>query len=161
MVMICSVMWKAFGSGWAVCPLRLPRSPGLPSPIYLASPCAGRAPAVTWLYSLRFWSPFSTPSISRSSSVHQPHSTHDNPGMMLMPRMILGTMPPPPRQAEMHIREYMRCIKPGTVRSESDPDDLWELFLCLVRKLGLWYTCNLSTPSFPTSTKDNKRQRKI
>lgn len=67
-------------------------------------------------------------------SASAPFNTHDRPGMVPMPRMILGTMPPPPRQAEMHIREYMRSIKPGTVRSESDPDDLWGLLLCLVRK---------------------------
>jgi pimeloyl-ACP methyl ester carboxylesterase len=50
------------------------------------------------------------------------------------PRRILGSWPPPPRQAEALIRDYIRGIKSGTVRSEGDPLDMWPMLLSLVRE---------------------------
>ena len=50
------------------------------------------------------------------------------------PRRILGSWPPPPRQAEALIRDYIRGIKPGTVRSEGDPADMWPMLLSIARE---------------------------
>ena len=50
------------------------------------------------------------------------------------PRRILGSMPPPPRQAEALIRDYIRGIKPGAVRSEGDPADMWPMLLSIARE---------------------------
>lgn len=50
------------------------------------------------------------------------------------PRCILGAWPPPPRQAEALIRDYIRAIKPGTVRLGGDPADMWPMLLSIVRK---------------------------
>ena len=49
-------------------------------------------------------------------------------------RRILGCWPPPPRQAEAVIREYIRSIKPGAVRSEGDPVDMWPMLLSMARE---------------------------
>lgn len=49
------------------------------------------------------------------------------------PKVILGARPPPPREAEALIREYMRSFKPGAVRSEGDPAEMWQLLLCIFR----------------------------
>ncbi|CAI6338613.1 unnamed protein product [Periconia digitata] len=50
------------------------------------------------------------------------------------PRMILGSWPPPPRRAEAIIRDYIRAIKPGTVRTEGDPVAMWPLLMCIVQQ---------------------------
>lgn len=50
------------------------------------------------------------------------------------PRRILGSMPPPPRQAEALIRNYIRGIKPGAVRTEGDPADMWPMLLSVARE---------------------------
>lgn len=50
------------------------------------------------------------------------------------PRRILGSWPPPPRQAEALIRDYIRGIKPGAVRSEGDPADMWPMLLSIARE---------------------------
>ena len=50
------------------------------------------------------------------------------------PRRILGSWPPPPRQAEALIRDYIRGIKPGAVRSEGDPADMWPMLLGMARE---------------------------
>lgn len=55
-------------------------------------------------------------------------------GLVPMPRMILGAWPPPPREAERHIREYIRTMKPGVLRSESDPAEVWDLLLSIIRE---------------------------
>ncbi|MCJ1299986.1 hypothetical protein MMC08_002780 [Hypocenomyce scalaris] len=49
-------------------------------------------------------------------------------------RRILGCWPPPPRQAEAVIREYIRSIKPGAVRSEGDPVDMWPMLLSMAQQ---------------------------
>ena len=49
------------------------------------------------------------------------------------PRRILGTMPPPPRQAESLIRSYTKRTK-GTVRTAGNPSHMWELLLCMLQQ---------------------------
>jgi pimeloyl-ACP methyl ester carboxylesterase len=49
------------------------------------------------------------------------------------PRRILGTMPPPSRQAESLLRAYNKKTK-GTVRTEGDPVTMWELLLCMLQQ---------------------------
>ena len=50
------------------------------------------------------------------------------------PRRILGSWPPAPRQAEALIRDYIRGVKPGTVRTEGDPVDMWPMLLSIARE---------------------------
>jgi len=45
----------------------------------------------------------------------------------------LGTMPPPPRQAEGLIRSYIKRTK-GSVRTVGDPVHMWELLLCMLQQ---------------------------
>lgn len=49
------------------------------------------------------------------------------------PRMILGSWPPPPRQAEAMIRSYIKRTK-GTVRTHGDPVEMWELVACSLQQ---------------------------
>lgn len=49
------------------------------------------------------------------------------------PRRIMGTLPPPPRQAEGIIRSYIKKSK-GTVRTVGDPVEMWELLLCMLQQ---------------------------
>ncbi|KAL4874705.1 Alpha/Beta hydrolase protein [Aspergillus karnatakaensis] len=49
------------------------------------------------------------------------------------PRPILGTMPPPPRQAEVEIRSYMQRTK-GTVRTRGDVLEMWGLVACILQQ---------------------------
>ena len=49
------------------------------------------------------------------------------------PRRIMGTMPPPPRQAEGIIRSYIKKTK-GSVRTVGDPVYMWELLLCMLQQ---------------------------
>ncbi|KAK8101460.1 hypothetical protein PG999_011834 [Apiospora kogelbergensis] len=68
-------------------------------------------------------------------SVSAPFYTgHGSQGLVPMPRMIFGAWPPPPREAEKCIREYIRAIKPGLIRSESDPADSWDLLLSIIQQ---------------------------
>lgn len=48
-------------------------------------------------------------------------------------RQILGSWPPPPREAQALIRNYIRDLKPGAVRLEGDPADMWPLLLSIMR----------------------------
>jgi acetyl esterase/lipase len=54
-----------------------------------------------------------------------------------LPRVIMGTRPPPPRQAEALIRDYIRNIEPGAVRTKGDPIDMWPLLICIVQQAWL------------------------
>ncbi|KAK8011003.1 alpha/beta-hydrolase [Apiospora arundinis] len=68
-------------------------------------------------------------------SVSAPFYTgHGSQGLVPMPRMIFGAWPPPPREAEKCIREYIRAMKPGVIRSESDPADSWDLLLSIIQQ---------------------------
>lgn len=49
------------------------------------------------------------------------------------PRMIAGSWPPPPREAEAKIRSYIRRTK-GTVRTDGDPAEMWELFTSILQQ---------------------------
>lgn len=49
------------------------------------------------------------------------------------PRMVMGARPPPPRQAQTLIRDYIRHGEPGVVRTEGDPLEMWTLLLSLLR----------------------------
>jgi acetyl esterase/lipase len=49
------------------------------------------------------------------------------------PRMILGSWPPPPRQAEAAIRSYMLKTR-GTTRSSGSPSEMWPLVACIMQQ---------------------------
>lgn len=49
------------------------------------------------------------------------------------PRMIGGSWPPAPREAEALIRTYVRRTT-GSVRTAGDPAELWELFISLLQQ---------------------------
>lgn len=49
------------------------------------------------------------------------------------PRMILGSWPPPPRQAEAKIRAYVQRTK-GTVRTSGEVMEMWDLVACIVQQ---------------------------
>ena len=49
------------------------------------------------------------------------------------PRKILGSTPPPPRQAEAFIRAYVQRTK-GTTRSSGDPAEMWDLVACVLQQ---------------------------
>jgi len=53
------------------------------------------------------------------------------------PRVILGSRPPRTRQSEALIRDYIRNIEPGAVRSEGDPTKMWPLLLSIVQQAWL------------------------
>lgn len=53
------------------------------------------------------------------------------------PRTIMGTRPPPPRQAEGVVREYLKGIKEGSVRTGCDPGEMWEFALCVFQQAYL------------------------
>jgi len=52
---------------------------------------------------------------------------------MARPRMILGSLPPPPRQAEANIRSYIQRTK-GTVRTHGDVMEMWGLVACILQQ---------------------------
>ncbi|KAL4906189.1 Alpha/Beta hydrolase protein [Aspergillus multicolor] len=52
---------------------------------------------------------------------------------MARPRPILGTMPPPPRQAEAQIRAYVQKTR-GTVRTRGDVLEMWGLVACILQQ---------------------------
>ncbi|KAK6827595.1 hypothetical protein PG987_010936 [Apiospora arundinis] len=52
---------------------------------------------------------------------------------MSRPRKILGAWPPPPRQAEAAIRSYLKQTR-GTVRTDGDPVEMWELVTCIMQQ---------------------------
>ncbi|KAI1333950.1 putative polyketide synthase [Xylariaceae sp. FL0016] len=52
---------------------------------------------------------------------------------MARPRKILGSWPPPPRQAEATIRSYIQRTR-GTVRTDGDPVEMWELVTCILQQ---------------------------
>ncbi|KAM4066280.1 alpha/beta hydrolase fold domain-containing protein [Hirsutella rhossiliensis] len=64
---------------------------------------------------------------------HESNLKHSIP----QPRIILGTRPPPPRQAEALIRGYMRSSTPGSIRSQGDPTEMWQLVLSIAQQAWL------------------------
>ncbi|KAH8660628.1 hypothetical protein BX600DRAFT_523663 [Xylariales sp. PMI_506] len=52
---------------------------------------------------------------------------------MARPRMIAGSWPPPPRQAEAKIRSYIQQTK-GTIRTQGNPVEMWDLFACILQQ---------------------------
>ncbi|WYZ44886.1 hypothetical protein EsH8_VIII_000202 [Colletotrichum jinshuiense] len=51
------------------------------------------------------------------------------------PRVFMGRRPPPPRQALAKIREYIKRIPHGSIRTGCEPTaDMWELFLCMAQQ---------------------------
>lgn len=52
---------------------------------------------------------------------------------MSRPRMILGSWPPPPRQAEAEIRSYMMKTR-GMTRSSGSPSEMWTLVACILQQ---------------------------
>lgn len=52
---------------------------------------------------------------------------------MTRPRRILGSWPPPPRQAEANIRSYIQRTK-GTVRTHGDVMKMWGLVTCILQQ---------------------------
>ncbi|KAI5460131.1 Alpha/Beta hydrolase protein [Mariannaea sp. PMI_226] len=60
--------------------------------------------------------------------VSSPLAASSNPAYTIpRPRSVMGAQPLPPRQSEELIRQYIRNIKPGAVRSEGDPIEMWQL----------------------------------
>ena len=53
------------------------------------------------------------------------------------PKVILGKIPPPPWKAERIIRDYVRNIKPGAVRTSGDPIEMWEFLMCVLQQAYL------------------------
>ncbi|PLB45035.1 putative polyketide synthase [Aspergillus steynii IBT 23096] len=53
------------------------------------------------------------------------------------PKMILGKRPPPPRKAEMIIREYTRNMKEGVIRTSGDAVEMWEFLTCVLQQAYL------------------------
>ncbi|KAK8133289.1 hypothetical protein PG999_001462 [Apiospora kogelbergensis] len=53
------------------------------------------------------------------------------------PRTIMGSRPPPPRQAERVIRSYLRAMEPGAVKVGCDPSDMWEMVMCIMQQAWL------------------------
>lgn len=49
------------------------------------------------------------------------------------PRAIMGSMPPPPRQAESKIRAYMKRTR-ASVRSSGDPACMWDLLTSILQQ---------------------------
>ncbi|KAK4185844.1 Alpha/Beta hydrolase protein [Podospora australis] len=49
------------------------------------------------------------------------------------PRPILGSRPPPPRQAETIIRNYVMKTR-GTTRSTGSPSEMWGLVACILQQ---------------------------
>lgn len=68
------------------------------------------------------------------------------------PRRILGTMPPPPRQAEAIIRAYMKKNK-GRVRTAGDPAESWDLLLAIMQQGRVLSFMNAS-PGLPDTRLD-------
>jgi acetyl esterase/lipase len=52
---------------------------------------------------------------------------------MARQRIIAGSWPPPPREAEAKIRSYIQQTK-GTIRTYGDPVEMWELFACILQQ---------------------------
>ena len=53
------------------------------------------------------------------------------------PRKILGKWPPPPRKAERTVRDYIKNMKPGAVRTSGDAVEMWELLTCVLQQAYL------------------------
>ena len=53
------------------------------------------------------------------------------------PRLIIGTRPAPPRQAEATIREYLKKMKPEAIRTGFEPSEMWEFCLCVFQQAYL------------------------
>ncbi|KAL2065355.1 hypothetical protein VTL71DRAFT_3025 [Oculimacula yallundae] len=67
------------------------------------------------------------------------------------PRVMMGTRPPPPRQAEALIRAYLKKFKEdgAKTRTGCEPGELWELTLCIFQQAylpRLWWVKGESTP---------------
>ncbi|KAI3327058.1 putative polyketide synthase [Xylariaceae sp. AK1471] len=54
------------------------------------------------------------------------------------PRVFMGRRPPPPRQALATIRNYIKAIPKGNIRTGCDPTpEMWELFMCIAQQAQL------------------------
>lgn len=53
------------------------------------------------------------------------------------PRTLMGSRPPPPRQAEATIRDYLKNMKPGAIRTGCEPSEMWELAMCVFQQAYL------------------------
>ena len=53
------------------------------------------------------------------------------------PKLILGKRPPPPWKAESIVREYVKGMKPGVVRTSGDPVEMWEFLTCVLQQAYL------------------------
>ena len=71
--------------------------------------------------------------ISASGPIHAnvPHFTI--PG----PKTIMGSRPQPPRQTEATIRNYLKNMKPGAIRTGCEPGEMWELVICIMQQAYL------------------------
>ncbi|KAL9607327.1 MAG: hypothetical protein Q9167_007753, partial [Letrouitia subvulpina] len=53
------------------------------------------------------------------------------------PRVILGKKPPPPRKAEIVVRDYVKNIKPQTVRTSGNVIEMWNFLTCVLQQAYL------------------------
>lgn len=53
------------------------------------------------------------------------------------PKVILGKRPRPPREAEIILRNYIKEIKPGTVRTSGDVVEMWDFLTCVLQQAYL------------------------
>jgi acetyl esterase/lipase len=53
------------------------------------------------------------------------------------PRIMVGSRPPPPRQAEAIIRDYLKNMRPGAIRTGCEPSEQLELALCIFQQAYL------------------------
>ena len=53
------------------------------------------------------------------------------------PRILMGSRPPPPRQAEATIRDYLKKMKPRAIRTGCEPSEMWEFAMCVFQQAYL------------------------
>lgn len=71
--------------------------------------------------------------ISAVLSLYGPLDNNSPELKMARPRKILGSMPPPPRQAELIIRNYVQRNR-GMVRTGGNVMEMWELVTCILQQ---------------------------
>lgn len=71
--------------------------------------------------------------ISTAGSLYTDIPYYGIPG----PKLILGKRPPPPWKAEGIIRDYLKRMEAGAVRTSGDPIEMWEFLTCVLQQAYL------------------------
>lgn len=53
------------------------------------------------------------------------------------PKIIMGKRPPPPYKAEAIVRNYIKNMKSGAVRTSGDAIEMWEFLTCVLQQAYL------------------------